>query len=70
MVVVGILVVVIGILVCDVLIVFTFATVSLVGKSWLKKETVVWPDFFPDGVDFFVEWSCSIYSQLWLCLVG
>ena len=37
MVVVGILVVVIGILVCDVLIVFTFATVSLVGKSWPKR---------------------------------
>ena len=50
--VLGILAFVIGILVSAVLIVVISGTVSLVGKSWLKYETVVWLDLFSDGVDF------------------
>ena len=50
--VLGILAFVIGILVSVVLIVVISGTVSLVGKSWLKNETVVWLDLISDGVYF------------------
>lgn len=50
--VLGIVVFVIVILVSVVLIVVISGTVTLVGKSWLKNETVVWLYLFSDGVDF------------------